>query len=459
MGVLKISKINNGRLAIRFALPAIIMTVFMSTYSIIDGLFISRYVGTDAVGATNILLPVICLATAIGFMFSSGGTAWIGRKLGMGKKEEARSDASLIMIVALALSIGVSIVSLSFMRSLVYLLGADDVLFGYAYNYGMTVVPFFPLLVLQMVIGEFVIASGKPIHSMLSFIGGGVTNIILDYVFIVHFGMGVAGAALATGIGASIPVFAGLFILTRKDCDLKLSRPSRNYRALFGSCCNGASEMVSELSVAVTSLLFNITMMGCAGADGVAAISVILYIQTFAVSAVVGYMIGTSAIVAYNHGAGNRRNLNMMFRNGFLVSIVISTSSFFVLFIGGSELATLFAGDAENVRLLIEQGTFIFSFGFLMAGFNIFTSGMFTSLSDGRSSAIVSAFRGFILLVPSIILLSESFGTMGVWFSVPITEMITLIISACLLKQKMPLYGIHVQNGKKRTTNETLNEM
>lgn len=459
MGVLKISEINNGRSAIRFALPAIIMTVFMSTYSMIDGLFISRYVGTDAVGATNILLPVICLATAIGFMFSSGGTAWIGRKLGMGKKEEARSDASLIIVVAFVLSIGVSILSLSFMRPLVYLLGADDVLFGYAYDYGMSVALFFPLLVLQMIIGEFVIVSGKPIHSMASFIGGGITNIVLDCIFIVNLEMGVAGAALATGIGASIPVFIGLFILTRKSCELRLSKPSGDYRALFGSCCNGASEMISELSVAVTSLLFNITMMRCAGADGVAAISVILYVQTFAVSAVVGYMMGTSSITAYNYGARNGRNLNMMFFNGLLVSAIISIASFMVLFLCGSELAILFAGDAENVRMLIEQGTFIFSFGFLMAGFNIFASGMFTALSDGSSSAIISVFRGLILLVPSIVLLSELFGTIGVWFSIPITEMITLVISLYLLKQRMPLYGIRMQNGNKGAVNETVNKI
>lgn len=459
MGIQNISEINNGRSAIRFALPAIVMTVFMSTYSMIDGLFISRYVGTDAVGATNILLPIICLATAIGFMFSSGGTAWIGRKMGMSKFEESRSDASLIILVALVLSVIVASTSLTFMESLVRLLGADDVLFGYAYEYGIAIVIFFPLLVLQMVFGQFVIASGKPIHSMCSFIIGGVVNIILDYALIVCFGMGVMGAAVATGLGASVPVLAGIYILSREDCCLKLSKPSRNYRVLFGSCCNGVSEMISELSVAVTSLLFNLTMMEYAGADGVAAISIILYIQTFAVSAVVGYMMGTSAIIAFNYGAGNKKNLNMMFRNGLLLSSIISIISFSVLVLCGPELASLFAEDSDNVRNLIEQGTFIFSFGFLMAGFNIFTSGIFTSLSDGKSSATVSLFRGLLVLVPSILLLSSSFGTIGIWFSVPVTEFVTMVVSLYLIHTKIPQYGIHIHESEVSRLHKEIKEV
>lgn len=459
MGVQKISEINNGKSAIRFALPTIIMTVFVATYSMVDGFFISHFVGTDAVGATNILLPIICLATATGFMFSSGGTAWVGKKLGMGKINEARSDASLIILVAFVISSVISVSCILCMDRLVSFLGADEVLFGYAYEYGIAITAFFPLLVMQTVLGQFVIASGKPIHSMVSFIIGGVTNILLDYVFIVHFGMGVTGAALATGIGAPLPVMAGLYLLSRKDCDLRLTKPSKNICVLFGSCSNGASEMVSELSIAVTSMLFNITMMQCAGADGVAAISVILYVQTFAVSAVVGYTTGTSAIVAYNYGAGNKKCLNMMFRNGLCISALISSVFFTVLFVCGSDLAVLFAGDSPIVRDMIEEGTFIFSFGFLMAGFNIFTSGFFTSLSDGKSSAIVSAFRGILILAPSIILLSSMFGTTGIWFSVPITELTTLCVSVCLLIRKMPGYGIAVCRGIKNRTTEVLDNM
>ena len=454
MGVQKISEINNGKLAIRFALPTIIMTVFIATYSMVDGFFISHFVGTDAVGATNILLPVICLATATGFMFSSGGTAWVGKKLGSGNFKEARSDASLIVLAALIVSSVIAASCILCMNRLVSFLGADEVLFDYAYEYGTVITAFFPLLVMQTVLGQFVIASGKPIHSMVSFIAGGITNILLDYVFIVHLGMGVTGAALATGIGALLPVAAGLYLLSRKDCELKLTKPSKNLRVLFGSCSNGASEMVSELSIAVTSMLFNISMMQCAGADGVAAISVILYVQTFAVSAVVGYTTGTSAVVAFNYGAGNKKCLNMMFRNGLCISALISSVFFTVLFVCGSDLAVLFAGDSPVVRDMIEEGTFIFSFGFFMAGFNIFASGFFTSLSDGRSSAVISAFRGILILAPSIMLLSSTFGTTGIWFSVPITELTTLCISAYLLVRRMPGYGITLRRGIKNRSTE-----
>lgn len=419
-------KITAGSL-LRFALPTIISNIFMGLYTSVDGVFVSRLVGTDALSAVNIMIPVIMFSNAVGAMLGSGGNAIIARKLGEGKEREAREDLTFLSIVMVLSSIVLVVLGLIFIRPLIYFLGADEALYPYCYAYAVPSLVIMPLSIFGMMSQLTFISVGKPNLGLITSVMGGVTNMVLDYLLIAVFDMGIAGAAVATGLGFSVPALAGIFyFLFNRKGSLYFVRPKARPWVLLKSCTNGSSEMVTSLSNGVVTILFNNVLMRLAGADGVAAITIILYAHGILSSAYMGYAFGIAPVISYNYGKQDHEQLQAIYRISLRMITVSSLCIFIISQLGADLLVGIFAGNNLAVRELALSGFRMFASCFLFIGFNIFSSAMFTALSNGRISAILSTCRNLVFIVIVTLLLPLFIGVAGVWLAIPIAELLGL---------------------------------
>lgn len=438
----RLEGIRTPRQMLRFALPTIIVMVCISSYSIVDGGLVSNMIGTDALAGLNIIVPILGLVNAFGFMFATGGSAYIAKRLGEGDIEDARRTFSGITVVALMAALVLTAVTLMFSSDLVVLLGADERLHDYAETYLRAIIVFGPVIILQYLVTQFLITAGRPDISLMGSIANGLANIVLDILFMGPLGMGIEGAAIASGIGSTITLTVGLVYFTRtKDCPLRYTRPSMNTGMLGKVCSNGASEMVTELAGSVTTVLFNLTMMAHLGPDGVSSLTMMIYIQFLATAVVIGYSMGVAPIMSYNHGAGRHDLMRILLRTSVRLVTLVSIAIFLIVELFGWVIVGLFAGGSETVEEIAIHGSAIFGFSFLFMGMNIYVSSLFTSLSNGILSATVSFLRGLCLQVLMIFLLPLVFGTDGIWLAVPVTETITIVISMALVHRMAPRYG------------------
>lgn len=426
---------------LKFAFPSIVMMVVMSLYTVVDGTFISRLVGTDAFSAVNIMYPMLSFTIGLGTMFGSGITAIVAKKLGEGKQREANENFTMIIAVTIVLGLVLSLVCFCFLDTLIMLLGANDVVFGYCKAYATPLIFFFFANILQFQFQNLYIANGKPKIGLLLTCIGGVTNIILDYLFIAVFGWGISGAAIATGIGYTIPAIYGLIYFgVQRTGMLYFVRPSWNLKVLIQTMTNGSSEMVSYLSTSITTLLFNIIMMKLLGQDGVAAIAILLYLDFILVAINMGYSIGVAPLISFHHGADNQENvrklihLSMKFCLGIGVCMTIST------IVCAKPLVMIFTDPSSSVFALAQGGLCIYALGYLCKGVNIFASAMFTAFGNGVVSATISFMRTLVFLVVSLLLLSHFFGVQGVWVATPIAELLALMLSLVLLFRYRNVY-------------------
>ena len=419
---------------LRFTAPTIIMMVFMSLYTMVDGMFVSRFVGTAALSAVNIAYPAISVVVAIAIMLATGGSAVIAAQMGQGQPRLAKENFSLLVYVGIAVGLLLTILGFAFLQPLVTLLGANAATFAYCTDYLAVLLPFTPFAILQLLFQYFFVTAGKPVLGLVTTMAGGMANIVLDYLFIVPMGMGVAGAALATGIGYAIPGIFGLayFGLCRSGT-LSLVRPRWRLDTLVSSCLNGSSEMVTNLATAITTYLFNIIMMRLLGEDGVAAITIVLYAQFLLTAIYLGYASGVGPVISYHHGSGNRAELKKLFRMSMLFIAVSSLLTFGMTLLLGRPLVLIFTGAGSTVYDLALRGFMLFGISYLFIGFNIFASALFTAFSDGRVSAIISFARTFLFLVVAVLLMPMAFGIDGVWLSVPAAELAALAVSAWYL--------------------------
>lgn len=415
---------------IRFALPSMVMMICMSLYIIVDGIFISRFVGTDALSATNIVYPVITVANAIGILFSTGGSAIIARKLGAGLISEARQSLSLIVLGAVIICALFSALAIAFLDPLIYFLGASDAIYSFCRDYLLILIIFAPVSVLQLLFQQFLVTAGRPDLGMTLTILAGLSNILFDYICIVPLDMGIRGAAWGTVTGYLIPAVFGALFFFRKKGELHFSRPSMDMGILLRACGNGSSEMVSNLSNSVITFLFNIVMMRLAGSAGVASITIVLYAQFLFTSLQLGYSIGISPVVSYNHGSHNLIQLKRTFRTCLMFVSGLSLGIFAVAIVFSPYVVTVFTPVGTEVYNIAVHGMLLFSGTYLFSGVNIFASAMFTALSNGVISAVISFMRTFALILPSILLLPRFLGTDGIWLAVPMAELICLAVSA-----------------------------
>lgn len=425
-----------------FAFPTIIMMLFMSLYTMVDGVFVSRFVGTDALSAVNIVFPVISIVVAVGVMLATGGSAVIAKKMGEGKADEARENFSLIVLSGIIIGLVIEVLGLVFIHPMLRLLGANDAVYSLCYEYAFALLFFVPAGVLQMLFQTFFVTAGKPALGLIVTIIGGIANIVLDYVFIVPMQMGIMGAAVATGIGYSIPAVYGLlYFAINKKGTLYFTRPRFNGKVLLHTCSNGSSEMVTNLSTAVTTLLFNVLMMKYLGADGVAAITIVLYGQYLLTAVYLGYSIGVAPIFSYKHGRKDFGQIKLLFRNSAIFVLACSVLSFAAAFWYAGPIVKVFAPADNPVYTLAVHGFHLFAVSYLFTGTNIFASALFTAFSNGKVSAALSFLRTFVFIVAALLLLPIGIGVNGIWLAIPLAEFLGIAVSVVFLAKHRKTYG------------------
>lgn len=418
---------------LKFALPSMVMMVFMSLYTIADGIFVSRMVGSLALSSVNVVYPVANVVMAAGIMLATGGSAIIARKLGEKRSEEARENFTVIVLTGVLFGCGAMALGNLLLEPLCRMLGATDLLIGYCKEYLRVILYFAPMCMLQMLFQSFFVTAGKPGLGLCLTIAGGLTNALLDYLFMGPLQMGVGGAALATGLGQCIPAVAGVFYFFFCRRDLYFVRPRWNGAVLAQSCLNGSSEMVTNLSTAVITFLFNIIMLRLAGEEGVAAITVVLYGQFLFNALYLGYSLGVAPVFSFHFGCRNKKQLERLYRIslGFVAGSSVLVAA--IALAGADAIAGVFLERGTQTYELARRGCFLFALNYLFAGINIMASGIFTALSDGKTSALISFLRTFVFIVTAALILPRFLATDGVWLSIPLAETLTLMISLPLL--------------------------
>ncbi len=433
---------------IRFAFPSMVMMLFMGLYTIVDTIFVARFVDTNALSSINIVCPVINLIVGLGTMLATGGSAIVAKKMGNGNTEEARSNFTLIVVAGAVIGLLITAAGLILLDEIIWGLGASEILFPYCRDYLTIQLIFAAFNIMQVLYQNLFVTAGRPTLGLVLAVLAGIANIVFDYVFIVLLQMGVGGAAIGTGIGYMIPTIVGtLFFLmchsmrnrlpvagsVVKRSELHFCKPNMDASVLLKSCSNGASEMVSQCSTAVTTFLFNGTMMKLLGEDGVAAITVLIYSQFLLTTLYIGFSMGTAPVVSYNYGSGNVKQLKKTVRICFCFIAGISIFVFLLSLLGGESIAKLFAENNRNVFEITKNGFIIFSFSFLFSGCNIFSSALFTALSNGKASAAIAFLRTFGFITVFLLLLPKFLKVTGVWLAVPLAELLTLILTIYLL--------------------------
>ena len=431
-----------GRNILRFAFPTIIMTVFNTFYTMVDGLFVSNLIGTDALSAINLTAPAIGLITAISGMLATGGSAVVMNKMGAHQEQEAREDFTLLILTNAAVGAVMMLLGSIFMDPLLRSMGLSDTVFQYCHTYLSNYLMFTIPILLMYNFSLYLIAADKSRLSLICTVAGGVTNIILDYVFIGLFDMGIRGAAIATGLGYSITAVAGFLVFRNPRSMLHLQKPVFRGKVLFHAATNGSSELATSLVSGITTLLFNLAMLKYAGEDGVAAITIIMYVLMFVSALFIGYSYGVAPMISYYHGEQNHDKLKKLI--AFSIRFVIGTSVFctVVSILGAVPLVCIFTRPDSPVYALAVTGSRLCSIALLFVGLNVFASGMFTALSNGVVSAVLAFSRSFLFTAGCILLLPALLGSVtGVWLATPVAEFLGTIMAVCLMLRYRKRYG------------------
>ena len=423
-----LAKDFNFRSLLKFAFPSIIMMIFMSLYSIVDGFFIAQYVDSMALSAANIVYPAVSILLAVGIMFGTGGSAVVAAKIGQEKQEEANRNFSALTLTTLIIGILGAVLGNLFCRQICSLLGATPVLMDYGTAYLRTILSFAPVCLLQALFQSFFVTAGRPGLGLSLTVSAGITNMLLDYLFVVPLHLGVAGRRCHQYLAKVHSSSCRYFILYLCPKGIRfLVEFSKGL--LSTSCFNGSSEMVSNLSAAVVTYLFNMLMLKFEGEIGVAAITAILYGQFLFVALYLGYSIGVAPVFSFNYGSRNKQRLIRLYRISIRFVVVSSVIIALVAAFGSPVISAVFMQKGTYGFELTRHGGYLFSIAYLFCGTNIVASGIFTALSDGKTSALISFLRTFVFIVLSALLLPLVLGTNGVWLSIPVAEFLTLFIS------------------------------
>ena len=425
---------------LKFAFPTIVMMLLMGLYTIVDTIFVARFVGTDALSALNIVCPVINLIVGLGTMLATGGSAIVARKMGAGDTVRASQDFTLIIGTGALLGVVITALGVVFIDRIILGLGASRILFPYCREYLFLLRLFTPASMMQVLFQNLIVTAGRPGIGMALGVSAGAANILFDYIFMVPLQMGIKGAALGTGIGYLIPTAAGILFFTVGNGSLHFRKPVMDISILAGSCTNGFSEMVSQAASAVTTFLFNRIMMKLLGENGVAAITIIIYTQFLLTALYIGFSMGVAPVISYNYGKQDNVRLKKVFSICMRFIILVSIVIFGLAIAFGSPLVSFFSEKGTPVYEIARKGFLIFPYSFLFCGLNIFTSATFTALSNGKLSAVLSFLRTFGLILVFLLILPEFMGAAGVWLAVPIAELITMVVALSFLYQNKDKY-------------------
>ncbi len=438
-----LAKNFNMRELLKYTLPSMLMMVFMSTYSIIDGVFVSAFVGESALAAVNLVMPLLGIVMAVGLMFATGGNAVIAKLLGQGKQKEAQEFLTVIFIIGGILGLLLTAVVLIFPDELLNLLKVSNSLYSLAKDYMLSLAGFLTPVFFMVFIQSFMVTAGRPMFSFILSLAGGITNIVLDYIFISPklLNMGITGAGLATGIGNALPGIIGFFyFMFNRKCVMHFVKPKLKIKTLAQSMFNGSSEFVGSLATSITTLMFNFILLSMVGDIGVAAISVILYIQMFQNAIYMGYTLGVSPIIAFKFGEQNHNGLHKVIMQSFKIVSAASILVVILTLMFSNEAVGIFISRDSATFEMAKNGLLMFLPAYLFMGYNIFFSAMFTSLSNGKVSAIISVLRSLVFIIIALLILPQILNLNGVWLAVPVAEFLALIVSYYFYKKNKSHY-------------------
>lgn len=415
---------------LRFALPNIVMMVFLSLYTILDGIFISRYVGTLALSAVNMSYPLDCLEMAVGIMLATGGSAVIAREMGEGDSQTARQNLTCITVVCLGCGIAFAVLGNLFLDPILRLLGTSPAQFALCREYTRILMVFAPAFFLQTAFQVFFVTAGRPGLGLGMTMAGGMDNILLDWLFMGPLGWGIRGAAVATVIGYCVPTAGGIvFFLWNRKGSLCFTAFRPDWNMLWSACGNGASEMVSNIASAVTTFLFNLIFLRYWGEDGVAAITIVMYFQFVLTAVFFGFSMGVAPVVSYKFGAQDTAQMKRVCRFCLGATVICSLVSYVLSRLTIGFCLSVFTDPDSPVFAITMEGFPLYAVSFLFMGVSIFASSLFTALSNGTASAVISFARTFLFLVGMLLLLTQLLGETGVWLAVPTAELLGMAVS------------------------------
>ena len=427
----------------RFALPSIVMMVFTSIYGVVDGTFVSNFVGKTPFAAVNLVWPFLMILGAFGFMIGTGGSALVAKTLGEDKKEDANRYFTMLITLVIILGLLLTILGLIVIRPLSSALGASGQMLEDCVTYGRTLVIFNTAFMLQSVFQSLFITAEKPRLGLIMTVIAGLTNMVLDALFIAVFKWGLVGAALATGlsqcIGGVLPLI--YFMSPKNDTALKFVKTKLEGTVLLKACANGVSELMTTVSSSLVSMLYNFQLMRLAGQNGIAAYGAVMYVEFAFVALFIGYSIGTAPIVSYHYGAGNNDEVKNMLQKSFKIMSILGITMMVLAQMLASPLAKVFVGYDKELFDMTVHGFRLFSFYFILAGINIYSSSFFTALNNGIISAIISFSRTLGFETLSVIILPIFFKLDGVWMAITVAEICAFVISMSFLISKREKYN------------------
>lgn len=439
MSELRLKQVRFGTF-MRYVTPSITMMVFMSLYTIVDGAFVAAYVGSDALAGLNIAYPLNNVILGTGIMFATGSSAVVANMLGAGHHRKAEEKFTLSLAAAFVCSLFLGGVMLFFFKPLLYLLGADETVYQYAFDYGLICVLAAPITVMKEILVSYLRVDGQPKLSLYATIIGGVTNILLDYVFIKVFGWGVLGASLATAIGIALGGAIALSYFLSARAGLRFRRFAVDFSTVGKMMYNGSSEMVNQLAAGVVTLLFNLIAMHYYGADGVAAVTIVAYAEFIFISLFLGLSMGFAPLVSYYYGAEEYETNQKLMRYTVIFVTLASIVLFCICHFIPESILVFFTKEGTAVYTMAKLGLELFAFSILLSGFNLVTSGLFTALGNGLVSAVIAFSRTFLLQIGALLILPRFFGFEGIWLAIPLAEVLTFVLVLVFLKKYRSRY-------------------
>ena len=422
----------------RFTFPSIVMMVFTSIYSVVDGFFVSNYVGKTPFASLNLIMPFLMILGAVGFMIGTGGSALVAMTLGQGDDKKANRIFSLLIYLVIGTGIIFSTLGIIFLEPIARLLGASDDMLPYCVQYGRIILLALVPFMLQNVFQSFLVTAEKPTLGLIITLAAGITNMVLDWLFMAVFSWGIVGAASATAISQVIGGFIPLIYFTFPNkSKLRLGKTRLDRKAIIRTCTNGSSEFLSNISLSLTSMLYNIRLIQLAGENGISIYGVLMYVNFIFLAVFIGFSIGTAPIVGYHHGADNHEELKSLFKKSLIVIGTVSVSMFILAEVFATPLSSIFVGYDDELMEMTVSAFRICSFMFIFCGINIFGSAFFTALNNGFISALISFGRTLVFRVICVLVLPQFFGLNGLWLSVVIADVLSLVVTIiCLIKYR-----------------------
>ncbi len=431
----------NYKKLLKFTFPTVIMLVFTSVYGVVDGFFVSNFVGKVSFTAVNFIMPFLMILGSLGFMFGTGGGALIAKTMGEGEIEKANRLFSLIVYISTACGIVMAVLGILFVRPIASALGAEGTLLEDSVTYGRIILTAIPAFILQYEFQCLFATAEKPTLGLYVTVAAGVTNMVLDALFVAVFRWGLEGAAAATAISQCVGGVIPLIYFARPNSSLlRLGRTGFDGRALGQTCENGSSELMSNISMSIVSMLYNAQLLKYAGEDGVAAYGVLMYVSMIFQAIFIGYSVGTAPVIGYHYGAENSGELKGLLKKSFVLLGIFAIIMFVAAYVLARPLSLIFVGYDEGLLSLTVRAFSIFAFSFLFSGFAIFGSSFFTALNNGPVSAAISFVRTLVFQAAAVLIFPLFWKVDGIWLSIVVAEVMAVMVTLLFLKGKQKVY-------------------